>query len=210
MGVKIPESHPDHPNYSSKSKSLNNKERIELIDRVIGPTKNIFSDEQDDIEFYTGDEIEGDPCEISEEVCKISSQIREEIFKKEAEKRAKKNKELKNRDTEVRIRISEYEKQIMQKKAESLGMKNLSEYIRLTSLNAQVSVSCDKDHPQYSYIKKYELSADKRGLIAYYYDKNSTNPEKDFYHIHSDELSLDQRIIYELLLRERLIELELS
>lgn len=42
-------------------------------------------------------------------------------------------------------------------------------------------------------IIKYELSQDKRGLLAYFYTQKG---DLSFYHIHSNELNFAQKIIW--------------
>lgn len=112
-------------------------------------------------------------------------------------------KEVKTKTTDVRIRMTLDEKEHMQDNAEKYGYKNLSEYIR------QVALSNPKKNPAAAAIYKYELSEDNLGLLAYFRSDNPI-PDASFYHIHSTEMTDDQRIIYELLMLRKITELERS
>jgi hypothetical protein len=89
-----------------------------------------------------------------------------------------------NKTFDVRFRVTESEKEKLMENANNAG-KNMSEYLR--------DVSCGNvpTNNQSANIVKYELSDDLRGLLAY-------TDADNFYHIHSDELNPDQRIIHDL------------
>lgn len=100
-----------------------------------------------------------------------------------------------NKTFDVRFRVTESEKEKLMENAKHAGYTNMSEYLR--------NISCGNEltNNQSLNIVKYELSGDLRGLLAYT-DANYV------YHIHSDELNPDQKIIHNLLMREKVLLLE--
>lgn len=106
-------------------------------------------------------------------------------------------KEKASKETDIRIRMTMDEKEKIQENAKKHGCTNVSEYIRDVAISEK------------STIYKYELSNDKLGLTAFFrfvYDPTQMGT----YHIHSDEMTPDQKIIHQLLLMNRVLSLELQ
>lgn len=108
-----------------------------------------------------------------------------------------------NKTFDVRFRVTATEKETLMENLNKAGYTNISEYLRDVSCKNKPSI--DDYRPN---IVKYELSDDLRGLKAYVDSTQPTDNAQPFYHIHSDELTCDQRIIHELLMREKVLLLE--
>lgn len=101
---------------------------------------------------------------------------------------------------DIRIRVSREEKEKIIENMNKLGFDNMSDFIRHVACKNEINNYVDEKK-----IEKYELSEDNQGLLAYFNDDRNN---LSFYYIHSNELTNDQKIIRDILLRNKIKELE--
>lgn len=103
----------------------------------------------------------------------------------------------KNKLQDLRIRVSDNEKTLITENSIKNGYKNVSDFIR------EVSINYTKQ--QNNNYLKYELSSDYLGLVGFFM---SDSKNMVSVHIHVDDLTSDQKIIRDLLMVQKLKELD--